>query len=268
MFNVIRLRRIARRLPFLVVAMVWPVVAPSFAADSVKVGTQGSISVTEEGYEIKILSVTKEVSQSRTVTACPPSVVSICDQRFSIQSLPWGATTSVFLPEFFVNQEVKMQCQKSNVVKGKFFFKAIGIRDKICELKVCKGGKVNICNAQIDLKDELTVFQSKKVSIPSQYFVESRKNYPHNAEVVCGFENKDVVLQVSKVDGISCNEFPCVPTAFEMCGTKINVPREAELGQTFSVKTERGEPVTVQCAGSLGQRPAYQVIDRSNVQCQ
>ena len=75
----------------------------------------------------------------------------------------------------------------------------------------------------------------------------------------------DPELRVVNTAGLSCNDFPCVAGTLDVCGEKVVIDSNAELGQSLQVIVRGNYPVTIQCLASGGNRPTYTVTDSTNV---
>jgi hypothetical protein len=195
---------------------------------------------------------------------CRAGTMPICGIQFNMpQSYP-GLTTKLDLPARFANDSLSVQCIVDRTGAN---YQVIGDLKSLCALKPCKPAAVNVCNALIPVEIESALGTEHKVTIPASFLSGSRKSVLSTFNVKCSIDSEIPHYEVTNTSGVSCNDFPCEPTVLRICNNSVRISSYAELGQVIQTQTDKQQPVTVQCLGSGGNRPVYQITDRSQAVC-
>jgi hypothetical protein len=110
------------------------------------------------------------------------------------------------------------------------------------------------------------------VHVPPQLLGDSVAKNPNltfTAECVDS-GNDTASYRVANMQGISCNAFPCQTSSVRLCDTSIPVPGGTPLGGVVHMSMPApfaADPFTVQCIGTEGNPPVYQITDNKSVSC-
>jgi len=136
----------------------------------------------------------------------------------------------------------------------------------------CTGGMATICGASIPLPDISPIGNSASVHIPQTVLGDAyaaNPNLSFVAECISDINGAPTYRTID-IDKISCAPFPCQTSTVRLCEASIPVRGGTPLGQVIHIdmpaSSGKGN-FTVQCVGSGGNPPVYQITDHSGVTC-
>ena len=195
---------------------------------------------------------------------CGQATFRICGLDFIAPPGSAGNLLSFDLPEKYAIRTATVQCVFDS---GTGYYKLINEDVASCVLRTCKPGAVTICNTSFDIKTEAHIGTIVKTEIPPSYLIASAAASPPSFSTECRLVKGVEQYEVTDASGVSCNIFPCQPATLNICGSTVTLASPAEMGAVIQAMTNDREPVTVQCLGSGGNRPVYQITDSSAVTC-
>jgi len=198
-------------------------------------------------------------------TSCAQMTMQICGITFTAQSGSIGNLITFNLPEKYVTRTATVQCVSDH---GNAFYKLTNEAVTSCALRTCPPSAVTVCNTSFPIKTKSHIGDVVKTAIPTDLLIASAASTKPSFLAECCLIDGVEQYHVSDTSGVSCNTFPCLPTTLNVCNATISLPIPAEMGAVFHTVTNGNQPVTVQCIGSGGNRPTYQITDSSAVTCE
>jgi len=136
----------------------------------------------------------------------------------------------------------------------------------------CEGGSITVCSATIPIPGMTPVGGKATVHVPASVLGGAYDANPNMLiDVQCvGDIYGAVTYQPLDLDRISCDHFPCQASSVRVCDVSVPVPGGTPLGGVVQMNMPTPyvkSSFTVQCVGSAGNPPVYQVTDHSAVTC-
>ena len=197
--------------------------------------------------------------------SCAPQVMNICGVSLMATPSPIGSVLTLNLPDRFVNRSVLVQCINK---KEHNYYSIMGANQSICALKTCKPAAATVCNVPIPVEQEMQIDEVRKITVPATFLAASRKGVLSSFMVKCNLKDGQGTIETINSAGLSCNDFPCDPTVIKLCNQTVSMKDYGELGQVIKTASDQQKPVTVQCLGSVGNRPVYQITDSTQLGCE
>jgi hypothetical protein len=188
-----------------------------------------------------------------------------------------GVVTVTMPPPFAPGQKVILQCYEFVLVGepawvSPFKLLVTDTSSVTCALQKCEPSNVLLCQSSIPVPVETSINQATDVSVPPSLLADPSNTTNLSFTAQCADDDKGTpVYRVSDSSQVSCNLFPCQAATFDLCGLSVPVKGGAAMGTAFDLTMPppfAPDPFTVQCVGSNGRRPAYQLTDHSAVTCQ
>ncbi len=198
-------------------------------------------------------------------TFCGHTSMRICGITFTAQPGPIGTLLTFHLPEKYVIRTATVQCIGDH---GRAYYKLLNDDVTSCALRTCRPGAVTLCNTSCDIPVESHIGDVVETKIPPEILIASAASSQPGFSSECRLVNGIERYQVTGTSGVSCNAFPCQPATLTICGEAVAIPTASEMGAVLQAVTNNNQPVTVQCIGSGGNRPTYQITDSSAVTCE
>ena len=193
----------------------------------------------------------------------------MCGKNVAAPTLMLGGITSLTVPKPYLPQSFTAQCISIN---GQSSYQIINAADNLCTLPTCAAGSINVCGTRIPIDTAIQLGKSIKVTIPRNVLADSNNWSDLSFDAVCA-DNGDAAptYQMVAASAVSCNLFPCQDGKLRLCESMITVPGGLKLGDVMHLSMPppfQPEPFTVQCIGSQGNSPVYQITDHDHVTCE
>ena len=195
---------------------------------------------------------------------CPAATLKVCGQNFTETSAPLGTVMTFNLPERFLNRTFAVQCVNNG---GASFYQLTTPEVTACVVRSCQPGSIDYCGLPFSVPTATPVGETTKVVISPTDITKTLAASSPSLSVECVMEQGQTLYRASQNNSLSCNAFLCQAKTFTFCGHVINLPSTAEMGAVLRTTSTDGQAVTVQCLGSNGKAPQYQVTDRSALNC-
>lgn len=200
--------------------------------------------------------------------ACINSSVTICGKTMPVPAGPIGAVANLTAPFPYLPQTFTAQCLAINGVPS---YRIIDATQVTCELQSCAPSDVTICGAPVNVPASAKVGNALKVPIPPSMLANPATSYNMALRVRCGQgPNATATYRVENEAEISCNQFPCQTSNVRLCNAAIEVPGGSPLGSVLTLTMPppfAPDQFAVQCLGTMGRQPVYQIIDHAYVSC-
>lgn len=133
----------------------------------------------------------------------------------------------------------------------------------------CNGGSLPVCGIPIPMPPTTSVGNTAEVHVPPALLGDTSKIVSFTVSCVDNGYGGGA-YQLVNPTGISCGAFPCQASTVRICDTNIPVaggtPQGGIVHMTMPAPFSP-EAFTVQCVGSAGAAPVYQITDHSVVTC-
>ena len=127
-----------------------------------------------------------------------------------------------------------------------------------CALKTCDLGQANVCGVSVPIQAHASVDDVVSVNVPPRLLALSASAQQFSAR--CDIMNGLPQYGLADASTVSCNAFSCQPATLNVCGSSVALSTPSELGTVIQAVTDNNNSVTVQCFGSDGLAPHYQVV--------
>lgn len=200
--------------------------------------------------------------------ACVNSSVTICGKKVPVQAGPIGAIVNMTVPFPYVPQTFTTQCL---AVGGIPAYRIVDATQVNCELQTCAPSEVSLCGAKVDILSATKVGNLLKLQVPPSILSNPGSNYVPTLQVRCAEgQNGIAAYFIENEIEISCNQFPCQTSNVRLCDTAVEVPGGSPLGTVLTLTMPppfQPDQFAVQCLGTMGRQPVYQIVDHEYVSC-
>lgn len=200
--------------------------------------------------------------------ACVNGSVTICGKSVPAPAGPIGAVANLTVPFPYVPQPFMAQCL---AVGGVPAYRIVDATQVSCEVQTCAPSEVTICGARIGILSSVKVGQQIKVQVPSSSLGNAASAYAPEIRARCAEgANGTATYRVENESEISCNQFPCQTANVRLCDTAIEIPGGSPSGSVLTLAMPppyHPDRFVVQCLGTMGRQPVYQIIDHEGVTC-
>ncbi len=202
------------------------------------------------------------------VSGCLPTTLPICGTSVSLPAAPLGYATSLTVPPPYLSQAFTVQCLSNGISAGYVITDASAVS---CALVPCMDQNVRICGRDITVPGGTSVGSSIKMNVPVSYLA-APSPFVHPAFTVqCAYTGgNEPIYQLTDASGVSCNLFSCPSTQLKVCGASVPIEGGLALGERIDLNAPPPyvpDPFVVQCLGSEGKAPVYQITDSSALTC-
>ncbi|MFY9288991.1 MAG: hypothetical protein WAO98_10880 [Alphaproteobacteria bacterium] len=197
--------------------------------------------------------------------------VRLCGQLFNLNKLRAARAfandpgTAVFtMPEPFVPDRFFVSCAGNSVFPNL----TIAAPDVSCRYQPCKDMTATICGRDFQVPGEVEMDKMTSLSWLQNPTDARDANTIFKAQ--CTIENGERVYAVD-MKGMFCSQLPCPEGKIRLCDTDILVPEGTAAGAIIDMVMPEPfvpDPYVVQCLGSGGKAPTYQLVDHINVSCE
>jgi hypothetical protein len=203
-----------------------------------------------------------------TALVCLGTVISVCGQNMVVPSATTNASIELIIPSPYVHKHFFAYCSSfgNNIPTASFVYNL-----QTCELPTCGAGSVTVCQHDLAIPAGVTVGSSKLIQIPQTMLAKNTTYGPQSFDVQCIEDPHDKSsYQISDDSSVSCNAFPCPAAELRVCDMPIDIDGGKAIGDVLNFQVPapfKPDPFKVECLGTLGQPPSYQLVDSSNVHC-
>jgi hypothetical protein len=205
---------------------------------------------------------------SETQLFCPDGTVSICGLNVPVSSMPFGSSVILTMPAPYLHQPFTVVCEKSD---NSLYYQISDSSAVTCAPQVCPISKVELCGSAIQVPGGTFIGNTIDVPVPPSVLTDPSKGKGLSFTVQCTDRgNNDIVYQITDASDVSCNLFPCRNTTVNLCGISVPVNGGKPMGAAINLTMPppfKPDTFTVQCVGSEGTPPSYQLTDTSGVSC-
>jgi len=204
------------------------------------------------------------LAQDTVGGVCLNESVSVCGKTVAVPPLGLGAITALTTPSPYMHDTFIVQCLSFGGIL------AVQIADShavTCNLQRCSPSAVSICGISVPVSGGTVVGNKESKTVPAAMLADQTQNF--SFDVHCVDNGNEPFYQVDNSSEVSCNAFPCRDTTVELCGVSIPVAGGMSLGAVKNIAMPQpfhGD-FAVECVGSGGNPPAYQIIEHDNVSC-
>jgi hypothetical protein len=203
-----------------------------------------------------------------TIFSCVESSVMICGRPVLVPASAIGTTVALSVPAPYQHQPFAARCDNYN---GYIGYQIVDNSNVTCSLQVCPASNVSLCGAQIPVPAGINEGSKVDVQIPAKYLSTAAFGVTPTFTAQC-VENETgaPVYQISDSPQVDCNIFPCPDSKVRLCDTDIPITGSTPIGGVANLRMPSPfapDPFTVECVGSGGNAPTYQLIDHSAVSC-
>lgn len=195
---------------------------------------------------------------------CAPGNVSICGQTVGLPNTALGYSLVQTVPSPYVHQPFTVQCTSTG-------FQITDISSVSCMPLRCPASEITLCGAPVAVPGGTAIGNSIPVPVAVSVLADPSSYSDLSFTAQCVDDGSGAaVYQIADSSGISCNLFPCQNANIRLCDTDIPVNRGTPLGGILHLTMPPPflpEPFTVQCVGSEGKAPVYQLTDVAAVSC-
>ncbi len=136
----------------------------------------------------------------------------------------------------------------------------------------CSGGSVVVCGANIPIPDTSAVNTTTEVHIPPEVLGDAYSaNSNLSITVRCMADgNGGAIYRGVATERLSCMPFPCQTSNVRVCNTSVSIPGGTQLGGVLHMAMPAPfakSAFTIECVGSEGNPPVYQITDMTSVSC-
>ena len=198
---------------------------------------------------------------------CAPGAVYLCGQLVAVPFvMPVGETVDLALSAPYKNEAFTVVC--ADFASGPAY--EIPNADAFrCEAPHCGDGTVELCGQSVAVPGDTAIGGDVTVAVPIGNLVNGSQAAPPTFTARC--DNPDApAYHVTDASAVSCNAFPCAASVVSLCGAAIPVQGGAAMGQVLNLAMPapyRPDPFSVECVGSSGAPPSYQLIEHDAVSC-
>jgi hypothetical protein len=204
---------------------------------------------------------------SRDLYDCIASTVKICGVEAPVPAEHRGFQAFLVVPSPYVHEHFTAEC----VMNGNTGTYQITDESSVtCTKNVCAASAVEACGNSIAVPSGTAVGESIEVAVPSPTNPAPTRGSP-KIKVECG-DNSPSLPTYHVVDelGLQCSDFPCPAATLDVCHSPVVVPAGAAMGETKDMTMPAPfapDHFTVQCHGTNGTGPVYEVTDSSKLSC-
>lgn len=196
---------------------------------------------------------------------CVGANISMCGQSIPLPNQALGYSATLSVPSPYVHQPFTVQCTSTG-------YQIVDASAVTCTLLTCPVSSISLCGASIPVPGGTTIGASVTVPVPVSALADPSSALPNlSLTAQCMDDgNGGTAYQVTNDSSISCNLFPCQDSKVRLCETLIPVAGGMPLGGVLHFTLPppfAPEPFTIQCVGSQGIQPMYQLTDVSAVTC-
>ncbi len=200
---------------------------------------------------------------------CPTSTVTACGHNIVVPGTAAGTSVELVLPSPFVHQHFWAHCVANNYPITATSTAALMVDQPSCILQTCQNDTVTICQHAINVAGGVSVGATEEVAVPTDMLADS-SNHP-SFSVQCVEDAQDKTsYQIADDSSVSCNAFPCPMAELQVCDTLITIKDRNPIGTVLNLKMPppyNPDAFSVECLGSGGNSPTYQLLDISGVSC-
>lgn len=197
---------------------------------------------------------------------CPAGSINVCGKSLPVPSSQLGLNFTMRVPSPYQHQPFSVQCMGMDV-RGTPIYQIVNNAAISCALETCQPASVSICGVEIPIAATTNVGEEISTPIPQLLFGDTS---PKNIKVQCIDNGTSGTYQLADNLGFSCNAIPCGYAKLQLCNSALFVPAGATLGTVLNMTMPSPftpDPFKVQCLGSNGNAPSYQITDHSDVSC-
>lgn len=199
-----------------------------------------------------------------TLDYCGAVSMQVCGITFNVPASGIGTTQNFTLPEKYATRNVVFQCIDQG---GRPFFRLMNENVNSCKLRSCAPSVADFCGGALPINVAANVGDTVKVTVPQEYLSTAKAASPPVLTAQCSLINGVEQYQLTDAHRFSCSDLACAPTTLTINNCSVVLSSPADLGAVVHVATTDNQPVTVQCLGSGGTRPTYQIVDHAVVAC-
>jgi hypothetical protein len=201
-------------------------------------------------------------------SGCPATFVTVCGQPVPVPAASIGYTIELNVPSPYAHQPFTAQCTDTF---GGIYYQIIDSSAVTCAPLRCPPSGVAICGVQIPVNDSVNIGDLTTVTVPpaalSEPSVYNRVTFTAQC-IDNGYATP--FYRIADDSDVSCNVFPCADSVVRLCETSVAIRGGTPMGSVLHLTMPApfvNDPFTVQCVGSGGNPPVYQVIDHQSVTC-
>lgn len=203
---------------------------------------------------------------ANNLAVCPAQTTQICGVTVDLPETNINQIATVILPSPLVHHPLRVDCLVEPARSGSPFFQIV---DSLpCEYQSCTQQTIEICHRPVPIFENLPLNARRTVEVPPNFLSPTAVNSKQSFTVSCLYQGGDRPLfEISDQGNVSCGDFLCPDTTLTFCQKSIFIPGGQSMGSTTDVKVDDLGVVEVQCIGSNGAEPKYQIIDTSQANC-
>lgn len=193
--------------------------------------------------------------------------ISLCGITVSAPTLTIGAVTAITQPLPYQHLSFTVQCLIQN---GLPTYQIINAPNPACQLESCYPSTLSVCGTDVAIPQTTPLGKQTTVTIPVNELGPAKASNSFHITAQCVDDGSGTHYQVANGTGFSCSQFPCADSQIQLCGSSIPVPGGAAMGTILHMNMPQPfapDPFTVQCVGSQGNAPTYQIVDHDAVTC-
>ncbi len=199
---------------------------------------------------------------------CPGTPIGICNKTVWAPSTYMGGQETLYVPSPYQHDSFSVLCTSVNGQPG---FIILDNANVTCAPLICAAADVQICGVSIPVPGGTVMDKNIEVEVRPGLLADpvNSGNPVFTAQCVDD-GNGGSIYRVTDDSQVSCNLFPCAELDLELCGSSVHVQGGSKLGDVLNLNMPppfAPEPFTIQCVGSNGTAPAYQITDHSAVTC-